>query len=297
MRKVILILVWFAVFIPPILGQSIKTIENTYIYYASPNETIEGAKRRAIARAKTEALRENFGTVISGASATSMITRNNLTDSKFVHLASEGELRGEWIADIEEPVVTTTLEGEFLVVKATVRGKAREISNNTINFKAKILRNKPEVELESSEFTAGNSIFVHFTSPVDGFLSIYLLDGENAYCLLPYSNSKSGVQPIIHNHEYTFFSRKIYAPGENPDEIDEYTLTTEGEHQDINQIYFIFSPHKFTKALDEFKHSPSGTLYPRTLSWRDFQKWILRARRDDMDMCVQTKYIVISPKR
>ena len=29
----------------------------------------------------------------------------------------------------------------------------------------------------------------------------------------------------------------------------------------------------------------------------DFQKWILKARRADKDMCVQTKYITISPRQ
>ena len=84
---------------------------------------------------------------------------------------------------------------------------------------------------------------------------------------------------------------------ENPDEIDEYTLTTEGNHQDLNQLYFIFSPQKFSKALDRFKNSSDGTLFPRMLSWEDFQKWILKARRADKDMCVQTKYITISPRK
>ena len=153
------------------------------------------------------------------------------------------------------------------------------------------------MSFESSEFTAGNNIYVSFSSPVDGFLTIYLLDGETAYCLLPYAGNKEGIQNIVHGREYKFFSRKVYAEDENPDIIDEYTLTTEGNHQDLNQLYFIFSPQKFSKALDRFKSSTDGTLFPRMLSWEDFQKWILKARRADKDMCVQTKYITISPRQ
>jgi hypothetical protein len=258
---------------------------------------MEQAKRNAVNRAKVEALRENFGTVVSGASATSIISKNNITESRFVHLGSEGELNGEWLADIEEPKVVPSLEGGVIYLTATVKGKAREVVNNTIAFEAKILRNKPDVSFESSEFTAGNNIYVSFTSPVDGFLTIYLLDGETAYCLLPYAGNKEGIQNIVHGREYKFFSRKVYAEDENPDIIDEYTLTTEGNHQDLNQLYFIFSPQKFSKALDKFKTTSDGTLFPRMLSWEDFQKWILRARRADKEMCVQTKYITISPRK
>jgi hypothetical protein len=278
-------------------SQKVKTVEYTYVYHPSHNESMEQAKRNAVNRAKVEALRENFGTVVSGASATSIISKNNITESRFVHLGSEGELNGEWIADIEEPKVVPSLEGGVIYLTATVKGKAREVVNNTIAFEAKILRNKPDVSFESSEFTAGNNIYVSFTSPVDGFLTIYLLDGETAYCLLPYAGNKEGVQTIVHGREYKFFSRKVYAEDENPDIIDEYTLTTEGNHQDLNQLYFIFSPQKFSKALDRFKSSTDGTLFPRMLSWEDFQKWILKARRADKDMCVQTKYITISPRR
>ena len=278
-------------------SQKVKTVEYTYVYHPSHNESMEQAKRNAVNRAKVEALRENFGTVVSGASATSIISKNNITESRFVHLGSEGELNGEWIADIEEPKVVPSLEGGVIYLTATVKGKAREVVNNTIAFEAKILRNKPDVSFESSEFTAGNNIYVSFTSPVDGFLTIYLLDGETAYCLLPYAGNKEGIQNIVHGREYKFFSRKVYAEDENPDIIDEYTLTTEGNHQDLNQLYFIFSPQKFSKALDRFKSSTDGTLFPRMLSWEDFQKWILKARRADKDMCVQTKYITISPRQ
>lgn len=278
------------------MAQSTKTVEYTYVYFASPNEGIEQAKRKAVSCAKVEALREKFGTVISGASASSLISKNNITDSKFISLSSEGELNAEWLADIEEPEIVTSIENGMLRVTATVKGKAREISNNTIAFETKILRNKPEVEMESSEFTAGNKVYVNFTSPVDGFLAIYLLDGETAYCLLPYAEDNDGIQEVVHGKEYTFFSRKVYSEDEDLDKIDEYTLTTEDDHQELNQFYFIFSPRKFTKALDKFKKSADGTLFPRTLTWADFQKWILKARRADKEMCVQTKYIVISPR-
>ena len=277
-------------------AQNFKTIEKTYVYRAQRNESPEQAERNAVNCARLEGLRETFGTIVSGASATSLISKNNITDSKFVYLGSEGEVNGEWVADLEPPKVETTLEDGVLCVKATVRFKGKEIESAKVNFEAKILRNVPEVEYESSEFTAGNKIFVHFSSPVDGYLAIYLLDGETAYCLLPYRGNGLGYHKIVHGREYILFSRQRYDQDENLDEIDGYTLTTEGNHQDLNQLYFIFSPNRFYKAKERRREKKAFDKdYPRELSWTDFQKWILKQRRDDKEMSVQTKYVVISP--
>lgn len=278
-----------------VLAQRDATVTATYVYHASRNESRQQAERNAVNCAKVEALRKEFGTVLSGASATSLISKNNITESKFVSIGGEGEVNGEWIADLEEPQIATTLEDAGFCVTATVKGKAREITNNPIGFEAKILRNEPDLKYESTEFTAGNRIFIHFTSPVDGFLTIYLLDGETAYCLLPYANDPDGTYPVVHGKEYTFFSRDKYDEDESELDIDEYALTTEDKHQDLNQLYFIFSPQKFTKASDKFRKADDGTIYPRMLSWENFQKWIMHTRSKDREMSVQTKYIVISP--
>ena len=211
-------------------------------------------------------------------------------------LSSEGEVNGEWIADIEEPKIKTSLTELGITIEATVKGKARELQNNTIDFSAKILRNTPDVNYESAEFMAGDRVFVNFTSPVSGYLAVYLLDGETAYCLLPYVNNKNGKFHVNHGEEYTLFSYKHYSSEEDPDEIEQYRLTTEGHQADLNQLYFIFSPNEFTKALDKFGKTKDGDLLPRNLSWEDFQKWILRIRSNDKKMSVQIKNILISPR-
>jgi hypothetical protein len=280
-------------------AQDLQTLEKTYIYYAPQTESLEQAKRTAVNRAKVEALRERFGSIVSGASAMSLITKNHITQSKFVSLSSEGEVNGEWIADIETPKVKTTLGEMGLIVEATVKGKARELPSNAIDFSAKILRNTPDARYESSEFMVGDYIFAHFMSSVDGYLAVYLLDGETAYCLLPYDRNKEGKFHINHGEEYILFNFDNYSEDEDPMEIKQYRASVEGQQQDLNQIYFIFSPNEFTKALDKYSKDEKGKVVsslPRNLSWEDFQKWIIRVRRNDNQMAVQIKNILISPQ-
>ena len=295
MQKYLKILLCLLLTAGTVQAQTQKNKEYTYRYHASPNESLEQAKRNAINRAKVEALREEFGTVISGASATSLITKNNITDSKFVTLSSEGEVNGEWIADLVEPKVEAVLEGNSFFVTATVKGRIQELANNPIAFEAKILRNVPEAKYESSEFKAGDDLFVSFMAPVDGYLAIYLLDGVNAYCLLPYANASGEAFPITHGEEYILFNRKKFSAGENPQDIDEYALTADDAQQELNQLYFIFSPNKFSKNVDRFKQREDGNILPRVQTWGAFQKWIIRTRKKDREMAVQTKFVVVSP--
>ena len=64
-------------------AQSDDTVEYTYVYHASYNESRQQAEQNAVNCAKIEALRSKYGTVLSGASATSLITKNKITESKF----------------------------------------------------------------------------------------------------------------------------------------------------------------------------------------------------------------------
>ena len=294
MKHVVAIILFFLASVP-VLAAGDETLTHTYVYKASPSESLEQAKRNAVNYAKVDALRNRYGSVLSGASATSLISKNNITESKFVSIGDEGEVNGEWIGDLEEPKISTELKEDVFFVTVTVKGKTREITNNPIGFEAKILRNTPDVAFESSEFVAGNDVFVHFTSPVDGFLAIYLMDGETVSCLLPYMADNDGMYPIEHGKDYVFFSRKKFNEGEDPNVIDEYVLTVDGGHQDLNQFYFIFSPNEFTKAEDKIRKTDDGTMFPRYLSWENFQKWIMRTRNKDRKMSVQTKFVVISP--
>ena len=182
-------------------------------------------------------------------------------------------------------------------ITCTVFGKAQRIKSGGVNFEALILRNEPKKELESEEFRAGDNFYVSFTSPAEGYLAVYLLDGQTAACLLPYQGMSSGYFHVEANREYILFSRKKYSPGENLNVIDEYILTCDGEFGDLNQFYFIFSPNQFVKPIDRVRQRDDDMQYPRFLPWEDFQKWLIKTRKRDGDMTVQQKNIVIKPKR
>ena len=176
----------------------------------------------------------------------------------------------------------------MLVVSVKVKGKAREIVSAGIDFQAKVLRNGTEDKYESDQFRSGDDLYLSFTSPVSGYLAVYLVDAENqAYCLLPYRNQTDGIYPVKANQRYLFFSIKEASLQERH-YVDEYVMTCERESEQ-NQIYIIFSPNQFTKARDK----NSSDLLPRDIPFAEFQKWLIKNRKMDKGINLDKKLITI----
>ena len=270
-------------------AQKVQKVTGYYTYYAPENVTIEEAKRIALDRAKLSAIADAFGTVMSQSNSTVLTNENGRSDSRFLSLGSS-EVKGEWIETTKEPDYTISYECGMLVVSVTVNGRIREIVNAGVDVVAKILRNGTEEKFESSEFRCGDDMYLYFQSPVDGYLTVYLLDEttQEVFCLLPYRASGEGAYKIEHDKSYVLFSAEKEA--RNPNEVDEYILTCSHE-KEFNDLYIIFSPNPFTKANS--MDSMNETL-PRQLSYEEFRIWLVKYRKVDKGMNVNIKQITIN---
>lgn len=268
----------------PVFSQKIKTVEGEYLYHAPENVTIEQAKRTAVERAKIQALADEFGTIVSQSSTTSIANINGQSSTNVLVL-SGSDVKGEWIEDLGEPKVQVNYEGDMLVVTAKVKGKAREILSAGVDFTSKILRNGKEDKFESDDFKNGDDLYLAFQTPAKGYLAVYLVDAENmAYCLLPYRNQTDGIYPVNANQRYLFFCPEEAPEGERA-LVDEYALTCERQ-MEYNYIYVIFSRNQFTKANDAAsnKQIDGYAGAPRELSYEDFQKWLGKCMKHDAEM-------------
>ncbi|MBP3511345.1 MAG: DUF4384 domain-containing protein [Prevotella sp.] len=275
------------IFTLPVFSQKIKTVEGEYTYHAPENVTLEEAKRTALDRAKIQALADVFGTTVSQTNATRIENRNGKSDIDFLSIGGS-EVKGEWIETIDEPKYNISYEQEMLVVKVSVKGKAREIVSAQIDIKAKILRNGTDDKFESDEFRDGDDLYLSFVAPVSGYLAVYLVDTEKkAYCLLPYRNQTDGIYKVEANRRYVFFNIKEAAPQERQ-YVDEYVMTCE-RTSEYNQIYVVFSPQPFAKAAD---NSDADTL-PRELNYEEFRKWSTKCNIKDNNMQILNKTILI----
>lgn len=274
-------------------AQSVKSVSAEYVYVQPENETLAQAKAKAIQKAKVQALADEFGTLIEQSNFTNT-REGNLS---FVSMGMS-EVRGEWLGDTKEPEFTYAMNDIGLrVITVKVWGKAREIVSAGIDVDAKLLRLGTEARHEGSEFKEGDDFYALFSSPVDGYLTIYMMDeGDNASRLLPYANSSEMSYKIKANKEYLFFSRKKLNEGDDVNEVDEYFLNV-SKPVEYNRVYFIFSPNEFVHPKD----TQTGTItaggikmrLPHMLSFNDMQEWLLKNRSRDKQMQVVRKEIVI----
>lgn len=260
-------------------AQSIKKVHGEYTYHAPENVTPEQAMQTALQRAKIQALANEFGTVVTQNNATRVENSGETSNVDMISLGGS-EVKGEWIETIGEPQYETSFEQGMLVVKCTVAGKAREIVADKPIFEAHLLRNGTEGKFESDVFRSGDDLFLKFRSPVDGYLNVYLDDGQgHVAAMLPYRSQGFGAATIQGNKDYTFFSAQ-----DGGREVDEYTMTCNGT-MELNQVILVFSENPFTKIT-----STEG--YTDTKS---FLSWLAKLKVHDKKACSQIIAIQVKP--
>lgn len=283
-------------------AQKTTKVELDYIYYATASESLARAQEAALEAAKIDAIAQEFGTIVSSVSTSSSFyhQRDNgstISSDDFYELGS-ADVRGEWIETTKKPTFDIKQIERGLSIHVLGEGIIREVVMAPINFKALVLRNGTDDKFQSDVFHTGDDMFVSFTSPIDGYLSIYLVDNNHdAFCLLPYQEETDGAYQIAANKRYILFSRKDESNAEIKPIVDEMTIIADLDVE-FNQIYVIFSPNRYTKASDTQAKALSDELQlPRQLSFHDFQKWLEKGKKHDKQMCVQKSFIKVVSKK
>lgn len=270
------------------VAQKTERVTATYTYYAPEEVSIAEARRVALQRAQLQAIADAFGTIVTQTNATTVRNENGKSDVSLLSLGAS-EVKGEWLRTDGEPEYEIAYEDGMLAVTVRVKGVIREIVNAAVDFQARVLCNGTEDRFEQDRFRNGDDLYLSFQSPVDGYLTVYLLDAEGtAYCLLPYRGDTGGRVAVKGNRRYVFFSVDDVS-AEERGMVDEYVMTC-GNREELNQIYVIFSPQLFTKAVD---YAGEG-VQPRELPYEEFQQWLFNCRKQDREMRVEVKNIVIS---
>ena len=290
MRFIKIVLIVLSFVLPEMLwAQKVQKVSGEYTYYAPTSVSLDQARQIALDRAKIQLIADEFGTVVSSTNITRIANTNGTSDIQMTTLG-ESEVKGEWIETIGEPKYEIGYENDMLYVKVSISGKIREIVSASIDIKAKLLRNGTEDKFVSEEFRSGDDMYLSFQSPVDGYLTVYLYDGDDSvYCLLPYQRQSVGQIPIQANKRYVFFSCDE-SQSISPNMVDEYTLTCDKELE-LNRLYVIFSPNLFSKAVDS---QSDATSTPRMLGFSEYQKWLSNSRMRDTQMSLNIINLTIT---
>lgn len=268
-------------------------VEATYDYIMPSDVTPLVARTIAVERAKLEALAQKYGTIITQANSIMMANENARSKTSFYSLG-DSEVRGEWRKTIDEKVEEMIVDG-LHVIRAWVKGEAREVKFAKVNFETHLLRNGKGDEYESEDYRDGDNLYISFRSPAKGYLAVYLLDADqNANRLVPDPDDDEELCPVKRGERYVFL-----------DDENNRTFLTTDRQQEINKVYVIFSPNKFYPEPDEQNMDNSDLAqykkgkYTRVyrlpfIPFKKFQKWIVKLRNKDPEVQVVTKFVKIS---
>lgn len=277
------LLAWAA---PPI-----KTVKGEYTFYGDGKTSPADCKRLALEGARIDALEKEFGTIVTQDVLQSDRVDSRGEHSNFLSLSSTG-VKGEWIADEGEPEFDVSLDADGnMVVRCKVKGKAREISNESVDFEALVLRNSSAKTAASTDFYDGDNLYLYFSAPVDGYVSVFLsLQDGYVYQMLPYLNSGKSEVKVKKGYDYVFFD-DTKAEGDFG-QAESFGISCPDDIE-FNKIYVVFSPSYFAHPI--MKPQPdAGNLLG--MKEDEYSKWLVKTRRNDPRLNVKQMNLKIYPR-
>lgn len=212
-------------------------------------------------------------------------------------------IRGEWLKTTQEDFkeeMRKTKEGgrnrHELWMSLKIKGKVRELAQPDIRFNYFTTNCRKEV-CKTSFFENGEPLYFHFNTPINGYLSIYMIENNesglvnrSAFRLLPYQNMPvqySNAIPVIADKDYVFFSpddENDYFTDFSRHLIDELIMITEKEEEFVN-LYLVFSTDEFTKpSLGKPENDPKVNYEnPKSLQAEVLTNWLENNRINNVN--------------
>lgn len=300
-RKIVLVVGILLAFSLQGTSQKIYNAHGTAKVRLEENMSREETRDLARQQARQQAIETLFGTYV--AKDAFVDVSEGISQ---VTIRSTSELKGEWLKTNDETFTEESrkIKDEYgtrheIWIVCEVKGKVREIETPLIGYTFKT-QNCPAETCEVYDFKSGESFYMTFQTPEDGYLSIYLVDETQAYRILPYQEMPSVYShtiPVEADRGYTFFAAQKsfdYFEDYNYFLADEIYLETE-KKRELFKVYVLFSPKPFSKPFLNSEEGLEGEYdMPKTLTKRNFEVWVQDNRIFDTDFYYQTKNIFVS---
>lgn len=285
--------------------KDIVTSEGTYQLEFPDNKSRQQVEKEALELATINALEKAFGKVIYQGNSTyiSNINTGEKTETKSVfNMIGNTYVKGEVLEILDTKFKEITgdkfIDGKKIPIKdieCKIKIKARELKEPKVEFDVFTL-SYPNIRAKTTSFTANDTLYLYFKSPVSGYVSVFLDDNKYSTRLLPYNtesiNSEGGMF-VKADKQYIFFSS----------DADNYYILTTETRQDLNRMFIIFSKNPIDKPflkenidpdiLSEFEKE-QGYTTPDGLESEKFQEWLQKNRYARQDIQVEIIDITIT---
>ena len=263
-------------------GQNIRNASGMAQFRLEEDMSKDDLKDKLRHQAIINAIEREYGTYVTQESFVDIDDGN----TQF-RIFGKSIIRGEWLKTTHEDFkeeIRKSRDGRRnhheLWMSLKIEGKVRELSQPDIEFNFFTSNCRKDI-CNTSVFENGEPMYFHFNTPANGYLSIYVIENDEAYRLLPYQNMpvkyKNAV-PVVADKDYVFFSP--YGEDEYFDDfskylIDELIMLTDKEEEFVS-LFLVFSTEEFTKPslLDPEPDKDEDYEMPKTLKSSVLTSWL-----------------------
>lgn len=263
-------------------GQSIRNASGMAQLRQEENMSKEDLKEQLRHAAIINAIEREYGTYVSQESFIDIDDGN--TQFK---IFGKTVIMGEWLKTTREDFqeeIRKVKDGKRnrneLWMTLKIQGMVREMTQPDIELDF-FTSNCRKPVCKTSIFENGEPVYLHFRTPLKGYLSVYAIEDERAYRLLPYQNmpaTYTNSVPVESDRDYVFFApygENDYFPDFSRLLIDELIMVIDKD-QEFIQFVLIFSTEEFLKPglADVEADLESGYEIPKSLPAADLNNWL-----------------------
>jgi len=132
-----------------------------------------------------------------------------------------------------------------------IEGKVRQLTRPDIEF-SYFTSNCPNKNCQTAIFENGQPLYLFFSAPVAGFLTVFSVEDDESFRLLPYRNMPAAYRqaiPVKADQQYVFFSADKKNKGFDDFSehlIDEMVMVAEEEKEYV-ELILVFSTEEYIK--------------------------------------------------
>ncbi len=272
------------------MGAEDKAITGTCTYYGHPGMSMVEAREKALEGAQNEALRSEFGTLVSQ----DIVQTNEIVNDKekMAFLSStRSTVRGEWLATTGTPVYEERFENGAPVVTCKVSGRGRRLSNKAPEIVVNAL-SAPDKRAVKSEFKDSEDIFVYIKSPERDIFAMICLEDEDGmvYKMFPFESTPPQAT-LKKGYDYILFDKD--RPGGTLGEMPGDGLYIMTDKLALNRLYVVYSPNYFRKGNWTYQEDANLD----TMTTKDFNRLMIELRRADEEMGMKVINLSVKPNQ
>ncbi len=248
--------------------------------------------------AQLDAIERAFGRVMVQGNYTYIqnIQENDRVETtQIFNMMAESLANGEWMGTLRDSCYSWVDDqrGEIWI-SCNVKGKVRKLEKAPIDLRMEAMDCTELNRCETESFKEGEKLYIAVTSPIQGYITLYLSLGDSLQKLLPYYTMPKGMErgiPIAPHQTYVFFSPldDHLGLGAHVHELELFADSPE----DLNRLYLIYSETPLNPPLMQAGRADDTYVLPMEIDNESFQKWLARQSRLDKQLYVVKKDITI----